>query len=234
MGDDATGELLLADLVAARVDVSFVRRGGRSGSIVVLVDEHGERSFLTDPGSARMLDDPDPGWLDEVDVLHVPFYSLIDEPMATTAQTVVGWAHAHGTAVSVDVSSTSALDAYGTRAAVATLERLGPTAVFANADEAATLGIDAAVAGAITFVKHGAGPATLHLPDGASVAVPAPRLGPVADSTGAGDAFAAGVLTHPAWSADPVAACSSGHAAAAALLRSRVTPAARSARQSSG
>ena len=48
VGDDAPGELLVRALDAAHVDTRFVRRGGRTGAIVVLVDDDGERSFLTD------------------------------------------------------------------------------------------------------------------------------------------------------------------------------------------
>ena len=36
------------------------------------------------PAPPASLDDPDPAWLDGVDVLHVPVYSLVDEPIATT------------------------------------------------------------------------------------------------------------------------------------------------------
>jgi sugar/nucleoside kinase (ribokinase family) len=60
VGHDARGVMLLTELAAEGVDVSAVRRAGRTGSIVVLVDAGGERSFLTDPGSARDLDDPLP------------------------------------------------------------------------------------------------------------------------------------------------------------------------------
>ena len=41
------------------------------------------------------------------------------------------------------------------------------------------------------------------------------------DTTGAGDAFAAGFLVHPEWRRDVAGACRAGNAAAATLLRSR-------------
>ena len=47
------------------------------------------------------------------------------------------------------------------------------------------------------------------------------------DTTGAGDAFAAGVLTDPGWRTDPIAACAAGHRSAAELLSSRRPPGAR-------
>jgi sugar/nucleoside kinase (ribokinase family) len=221
VGDDATGDVLLAELAREGVDAAFVRRAGRSGTIVVLVDTAGERTFLTDPGDARSLDRPEPSWLDGVEVLHVPFYSLVDEPMASTARTLARWAGERGIAVSVDTSSWAVLEAYGLRAARAAIAALRPAAVFANADEARVLGVDGALAGAVTFVKRGADPAVVHLRDGRCGEVPAVPLDDVGDTTGAGDAFAAGVLTRSGWLDDPIVAATAGHLAAAALLRGR-------------
>src|SRR5215207_6353391 len=84
VGDDDTGRTLCDDLSGHGVDISHVRRDGRTGSIVVLVDAAGERSFLTDAGSSRGLSEPAPDWLDAVDVLHVPLYSLAGGPIADT------------------------------------------------------------------------------------------------------------------------------------------------------
>src|SRR5205814_351175 len=51
VGTDGTGERLLAGLHAGGVD-TVVARGGRTGSIVVVVDPSGERTMLTDRGAA--------------------------------------------------------------------------------------------------------------------------------------------------------------------------------------
>jgi sugar/nucleoside kinase (ribokinase family) len=231
VGEDASGRALVAVLSHAGVDTSPVRFDGNTGTIVVLVDELGERTMYTDRRSCVSLADPEPRWLDGVETLHVPFYSLAAAPLAETAATMIRWAHDRDIAVSIDASSRSVLLAHGPAAAHRLLERLAPDIVFANDDEARVLGLDHAVAAAVTVVKRGGNAAVVHLPDGSSHDVDAQRLGGIHDTTGAGDAFAAGFLTwpgnpgrnasRPAWKHEPTAACVAGHAAAAALLASR-------------
>jgi len=221
VGDDAIGTALVADLAADGVDVDHVRRGGSTGTIVALVDASGERSMLTDRRACLDLTDPDRRWLDDVSALHVPFYSLAEGPIAATATTVIGWAHDRGVAVSIDVSSTAVMRAVGLDEVRRRLRALAPDLVLANDDEARTLGLGAAFAGAITVVKRGPRPAVVHTPDGRSMEVEALALAHPVDTTGAGDAFTAGVLTSPGWRDDPAKACAAGHHAAAELLRSR-------------
>lgn len=222
VGTDVIADALLAEMRADGVDVQFVRRKGRTGTIVVLVDADGERTMLVDRGSARDLAGPQPAWLDGVEVLHVPFYSLAFGPIADTAATLIGWSHERRIAVSIDASSAAVLEGFGVDAARTRIAELEPAVVFANADEAEVLGIDAPLGEAVTFVKRGARPATVFVPGGGSHDVAGERLDGAPDSTGAGDAFAAGVLTFPGWRADPVAACAAGHASAARLLASRL------------
>jgi sugar/nucleoside kinase (ribokinase family) len=221
VGTDAIGTALLAELAADGVDTSMARRGGSTGTIVALVDHHGERTMLTDRGSSLDLDAPDPSWLDGVGVLHVPFYSLAVGPIAATAATVIAWANERDIAVSVDLSSTAVLTEVGIDDVLRQLERAAPAVVLANAHEADALGVDGPVVGALTVIKRGPSPALIHRPDGALFEVEAIAVPSVSDTTGAGDAFAAGFLTTPGWEVDPRAACRSGHRSAADLLRQR-------------
>jgi sugar/nucleoside kinase (ribokinase family) len=221
VGTDAIGSALLAELDAEGVDTTMVRRGGSTGTIVALVDHHGERTMLTDRRSCLDLADPDPSWLDGVGVVHVPFYSLATGPIAATAATVIAWAHERDIAVSIDLSSTAVLTEVRIDEVLRRLERAAPTVVLANADEAAALGVDGPVVGALTVIKRGPSPALIRCTDGAAFQVDAIAVPGVNDTTGAGDAFAAGFLTEPDWASDPGRACESGHRAAADLLRQR-------------
>jgi sugar/nucleoside kinase (ribokinase family) len=199
----------------------MVRRGGSTGTIVALVEQHGERTMLTDRRSCLDLDEPDRSWLDGIGVLHVPFYSLATGPIAATAATVIAWANERGIPVSIDLSSTAVLTEVTIDEVLRRLERAAPTVVLANADEAAAIGIDGPVVGALTVIKRGRSSALIHRPDGTVFEVDAVAVPGVNDTTGAGDAFAAGFLTAPGWVGDPRTACESGHRAAADLLRRR-------------
>jgi len=219
VGDDAIGAALIAELEADGVDASLVRRIGRTGTIVVLVDPTGERSMLTDRAACLELDQPSKRWLDDVTTLHVPMYSLVVDPLAATARTVIGWAHAREVAVSIDVSSVALIEQLGATEVIGMLGELRPSIVLANEIEAAALGVQGPLCAAVTVVKQGPDPVVIFA-GGDRYDVPTTPVERGADTTGAGDAFAAGFLT-AAWSADVVAACESGHDAAARALRSQ-------------
>jgi sugar/nucleoside kinase (ribokinase family) len=222
VGLDAIGTALLAEMSTGGVDVTCVRRGGSTGTIVALVDTRGERSMLTDRRACIDLTHPDPTWLSGVRTLHVPLYSLAVGPIATSARTLIGWAHERAVEVSIDLSSRAVMHAMGIDEVRDLIDALDPQVILANADEARTLDISTALGRAVTVVKNGRDPVVVHSPNGSSVEVPAITLGPVNDTTGAGDAFAAGFLAHPTgWRADPVGACESGHRCAAALFSLR-------------
>ena len=222
VGTDAIGGALLEEMAQLGVDVSMVRRSGSTGTIVALVDDRGERSMLTDRRTCTHLTDPDPRWLDGVEVLHVPFYSLAVGTIAPTARTVIGWAHERDIAVSIDLSSTSVMEAFGIDDVRRSMIELAPSIVFANRDETAAFDARSTPVGTLLVEKRGPDAAVLHRSHGSAVEVPAIAVADVDDTTGAGDAFAAGFLT-AGWRTDPVGACRSGHRSAAALLTSRAT-----------
>ena len=118
VGDDATGRWLTEQLEAVGADV-MVRWRGRTGTIVVLVDPSGERTMLADRAACVELSDPDRTWLAGLHTLHVPYYSLVGEPLASTTATLAAWANEAGIRVSVDASSAALLEHDGPAEALA-------------------------------------------------------------------------------------------------------------------
>jgi sugar/nucleoside kinase (ribokinase family) len=241
LGTDAWAGYLVRSLRAEGVRVRAVHHDGASGRLAAIVDERGERSFVTERAAADLLapDDLEPAWLDGTTVLHVPGYSLYGEPIGTAALQAAALARAAGALVSCDLSSAVPLLGYGPRRARARLGNLGPDVLFATRDEAAALlgrtgrrswpGL-LAWAGLAVVKDGGWGCRLLWAADGLErqddVAAMVAR--PAADSTGAGDAFAAGFLATLVRAGAPVTrwpvrtlrrAAMAGHRAAAEALR---------------
>lgn len=226
VGDDGAGRWLTEQLAGAGGEV-VVRRAGRTGTIVVLLDLNGERTMFADRATATELSDPEPLWLAGLDTLHVPFYSLAVEPLATTTRTLAAWARERGVRVAVDASSAAVLTNFGVDRAGEAIRALDPDVILANELEAEVLGTRLYGPwrdGALVVVKQGAAPALVHRADIGTVEVPAIAVPDVTDTTGAGDAFAAGLLLALAAGADPVAAAHRGHEVAAATVRAASAP----------
>ena len=84
------------------------------------------------------------------------------------------------------------------------VESIRPAVFFANGHEAGLLDVTRPqFAKTMTVVKNGAWPTMVTPPGGVSRAVPVPEAAVARDSTGAGDAFAAGFLAARARGAEP-------------------------------
>jgi sugar/nucleoside kinase (ribokinase family) len=145
-------------------------------------DDHGGRTMASDRGVASLLQpsELDPAWVQSCDVLHVSGYCLLREPMAQAAIEAARLARR----VTVDLASAHDIEIVGARRFAERLNALAPDLAFATEAERATVpDFDAA-----WVIKLG--PRGARFPEGL---YPAPPVVAV-DTTGAGDALAAGYL----------------------------------------
>jgi ribokinase len=181
-GSDVTSQLAAAEIARHGVELCGPVADGPGGVVVSIGDALGRRTMASDRGVASLLEpsELDPSWVRSCDVLHVSGYCLLREPMAQAAIDAARLARR----VTVDLASAHDIEIVGARQFVARLRALGPDLVFATEEErAAVPEFDAT-----WVIKLGARGA--RFPEGF---FPAPPVVAV-DTTGAGDALAAGYL----------------------------------------
>jgi ribokinase len=186
VGDDEHGHLVRRELTAAGVDTDHLLSADGEATTVkyLLVDADGEVSVLGNVGANEAVDpgDVDPDYVADADHLHLT--SQRPETAAVLAEAAVD----AGVQVSFDP---------GRRLADREFDRTLELAdvVFVNDREAESLLDDQPaplVGQRVVVVKHGAGGAEARTPGG-DYRHPGFDVEPV-DTTGAGDAFAAGYV----------------------------------------
>jgi ribokinase len=182
--DDDAGAVLRRELSARRVEVRGPG-GTRTGIVVSLVQPEGDRTMASDRGSAPDLRAEDLGteWL-ECDALHLSGYSLMRAPINQAAERAADVARANGAKVSVDLASWTHIERFGGTMREA-VERIRPDVVFGNEREWEAFGD---VSAGVRVVKRGARGIRVDGEEHAAIEAD------VVDSTGAGDALAAGFL----------------------------------------
>lgn len=211
VGRDPEGRALVAALESDGVRLRATRVAGeRTGRIGVLVAPGGERSFVADRAAADRLAPSDlAASMFRADLVHLPVYSLLGEPLGLAGRRAIELARAGGALVSLDLASAGPLLSGGRRAAHRLVRDAAPDVLFATRVEAEAITGGRDLAGladlaTIAVIKRGrsgasviTGPADTRLAfDVATVPLDAH------DTTGAGDAFDAGFLV--AWlAADP-------------------------------
>ena len=213
VGHDPSGALLVDDLTTVGVECA-VRQAGVTGTVVVVVEPDGSRTMFSDRRAAGGDAPIDERVVDDVDVLHVPYFGLAGSVEGAPFPRLVARARERGVVLSFDPSSVALCGP----AFVDLVREARPGVVLCNEAEATALGVDdEGLPGArLVVVKQGAEPALLR--GEVSAEVPVPGHPAVVDTTGAGDAFAGGFLLALARGDGPVAAAHAGHAAAARVI----------------
>jgi ribokinase len=240
IGDDLLGRAGRSELESAGVECALAVDPRRpSGTCVVLVWPDGERTMIPDAGANEALSAQDIG--DEHFAagrhLHLSGYTLLVDGSRMAGLSALDRARLRGMTTSVDVASVGPLADAGAARFLSWVT--GVDVLLANVAEAAYLaGLPApvvdddhetALASATlaartlsasvgsVVVKLGAGGAYVQAADGTTAYAEAVPVD-VVDTTGAGDAFAAGWL--PAWRAgdDPQRALEQGNRSAARVV----------------
>jgi sugar/nucleoside kinase (ribokinase family) len=205
VGDDVLGEVLADELRGIGVTPHLARDLSLgTGKVFVLVDGTGERTMITDRGAGEALNPEDlPDRLFDGGHLHLSGYAFSGGSRRETALEALRLARGAGMSVSVDPSSVPLLEAVGPKRFLGWTR--GTDLCFPNLEEGALLGGERGperVAERMlehypgVVLKLGAAGALYAGADGERVRLPA-EPARVADTTGAGDALCAGVLT--AW-----------------------------------
>ncbi|GLY42285.1 ribokinase [Amycolatopsis sp. NBRC 101858] len=200
IGDDPGGRLIRAELEAAGVRCAFaVDPEAPTCCVVVMVDGSGQRSMLADRGANQRFapEDVTPESLAGASHLHLSGYVLLDPPSRAAGLAALAAARERGLTTSVDPQAA----AHITDPAAFLDDVRGVDLLMPNTEELVALTGSADPASAKELLGTvGAVVVTAGL-DGASwvddrgvTSVPAVKA-ECLDSTGAGDAFDAGVLT---------------------------------------
>jgi sugar/nucleoside kinase (ribokinase family) len=163
-----------------------------STGVVVSIVRNGDRSLASDRGVAPSFapEELDAAWV-ACDVLHLSGYALLRDPMAAAALLAARLAREQGARISVDVAAWTEIRGYGPVRFRELLDALAPDVLFATEAEWELLG-GAYLTAPTGVVKRGARGVTVVTGD-AQLDL-APVAADVVDTTGAGDALAAGFL----------------------------------------
>lgn len=189
-----------------------------TGTIVIIVDELGRRTMLTDRAANLKLVPADvpSSLLEGASLLHITGYSLFEPAVRETMLEILACARLSDTPISVDPSSVSLLHDVGVENFLSWTA--GAELAFPNRDESAALtGTSDPMLAAVRLTEHYRIAVVTLDGDGAVVAcrgsepvlVPAERVNAL-DSTGAGDSFCAGFLDHWTRTGDHVGAARAG------------------------
>ncbi|MGN9776646.1 carbohydrate kinase family protein [Micromonospora sp. H33] len=216
VGDDGPGRDRVAELERGGVDCAVTRVPDAPTGTVIVLATADDRTMVTERGAnLRLAPEAVEAALDaapDAAHLHLSGYTLLDAGSRPAGLRALAAARQRGLTVSVDAASAAPLRRVGAPAFLTWVR--GVDLLLVNAEEATVLagGLDPAAQGRVlsasarrVVVKRGAAGAVWVDRDATIAVAPARRMA-VVDPTGAGDAFAAGLLSAWLTGASPEAA----------------------------
>ena len=201
VGDDPAGRTVLAELDRFGVEHSHkIIPDAHTGVVVVLVDALGERTMFPDSGANSGLSPDDLPPLDDVTAVYLSGYPLVNPMSRQGALEILGIVNKLGLPVIFDPSTVGVLLEVGIKQVREWLTMVD--VVVLNEEEAHFLSgknnpIEAAAEllqlTPLVVIKRGGNGALAQARGSALVQIPAVDV-EVVDTTGAGDAFAAGFI----------------------------------------
>jgi len=187
VGEDLAGQTLAEALHTRGVQCTFTRSASAStGTCVIVVGDSGERFMRSDPGANAELALPNIAAV-HTDHVHMSAYALRSASVASRLGTFTQEAKDRSITTSLDLSATYIVDHYGP-----VLQNCLWDVVFGTREEFSALPEPIS---AVSVVKAGASGVEVLEGNNRQLQA-APDLEPL-DTTGAGDAYAAGFLS--AW-----------------------------------
>jgi len=230
IGNDPAGRAVADELRRHRVLTRLSVHGERpTGAVLVALDAEREYVMRSSRGANIYLS------VDDVNAIppdrtfanvHLTAYSLLSPCGLNLLHAAAQLARARGARLSVDISSQSAIRSIGRELLLESLINVETSILFANSGEVQALtgeesvseGVkQLAVTFPLVFVKHGArGAEWTHRGDTRRSSAMEVA---VVDTTGAGDAFAAGALSSLHMGGIPGDACVAGNSAASTAIQ---------------